>query len=129
MQQENTKSAAEAKATAEVSRAAAEKEVAAKAADVTKTVIQAKAEEKAKAEPEVKPVPRVSLRKRNDHLKIFEDLVKVLACVCVFVCVFEPEINSQAGSIIKWKGFDSTSAPEAWTRVKVLFVNQEKHQT
>ena len=129
MQQENTKSAAEAKAKAEVARAAAEKEATAKVADVTKAVIQAKAEEKAKAGSEVNPVPRVSLRKRFKHVKIFEDLVKVLACVCVFVCVFEPEINSQAGSIIKWKGFDSTSAPEAWTRVKVLFVNQEKHQT
>ena len=129
MQQENTKSAAEAKATAEASRAAAEREVARKADDVTKTVIQAKAEEKAKAGSEVNPVPRVSLRKRNKHVKIFEDLVKVLACVCVFVCVFEPETNSQEGSIIKWKGFDSSSAPEAWTRVKVLFVNQEKHHT
>jgi hypothetical protein len=84
LQQEKTKSAAEAKEKA--ARAAVKKDVSAKAAAVTQAVLQAKAQGKAEPEPvkTVKKVlPRVSLRKRNKHLKIFEDLVKVMACVCM----------------------------------------------
>jgi len=126
--------AAEAEAKAAEAKAAEAKATEAKAAEAKAAEAKAAeakaAEAKAATEQaEVTKWKRVSLRKKCANMGVFESLVQVMVCVCVFVCALVLLIFfliSQKGSIIKWKGYDSGNKPTEWTRVEVLFVNQKE---